>query len=242
MGIVVRRIGWAGLLISMSALPAAAQPELDPALDRCSGGTRERLVFLETHLDGEQRYAYWWWQGWNGVYVGGMAIQSVRAGFEGDDGEQADLVVSAVKAGIGLTRNLLRPPPAKEGTRELRGLSTATERDCEQRLARAEEILRRNAAAARRERRSWIPHAANLGLNLAGALIVTQGFDEASGWGSAALGFAVGEARIWSYPWRAGGALAEYERRFPASGLPPSPQTSLQVEPWGSGVQVVLRY
>ena len=121
-------------------------------------------------------------------------------------------------------------------------MPTSTPEGCAQRLARAEQILRENAARSRRERRSWIPHAGNLALNLAGAVIVAKAFDESSGWASGALGFAVGEARIWSYPWQARGALTEYERRFPASGVPRPPDTTWRLEPWGAGAQVGVRY
>src|SRR5690606_14009632 len=138
-------------------------------------------------------------------------------------GERADLVVSAAKAGIGLARTVWRPPSARRGADELRELPTGTPEACAARLALAEAILRRNAAESAARRRSWVPHLANLGLNLAGALIVAEGFDEPDWWVSGALGFAVGEVQIWSHPWQAGTALADYERRFPASGVPRAP-------------------
>ena len=150
--------------------------------------------------------------------------------------------MSAVKAGVGLTDNLLRPTPDKDGTRELRTIPTSDAQGCARRLARAEEILRENAADSHKRRFSWKAHAANLGLNLAGALIVAKGFDEPSGWTSGALGLAVGEGRIWSYPWQAPGVLSEYERRFPKSGVPQPPETSWRIEPWGGGVRVVVHY
>ena len=230
------------LLATGAAAPAAAEPESDPALAHCAGETGERLRFLESRLDGHARYADLWWKGWSGVYVGGIVVSGARAGFEGDRGERADLIVTAAKSGIGLARNLWSSPPARLGATELAGLPTDTAEACAQRLARAEEILHRNAQDARDERRSWIPHLANLALNLAGAVIVAEGFDEQDGWTSGALGFAVGEARIWSHPWQAGGTLDEYRRRFPASGVPQAPATTWQLESWGAGARLTLRY
>ena len=108
---------------------------------------------------------------------------------------------------IGLAENLIRPPRAKDGTRDLSKIATSTPAGCAQRLARAEEILRENAAQAH-ERISWKAHAGNVALNLAGALVVAEGFgDEKSAWQSGALGFVVGEGRIWSYPWHARSTL-----------------------------------
>jgi len=239
----VVRSGWAlALLVAGAAAPAAGETDRDRALARCAGETGQRLRFLESRLDGHARYADLWWKGWTGVFAGGIVVSGVRAGFEGDRGERADLVVTAAKSAIGLARNLWAPPPARLGARELAGMPTDTADGCARRLARAEEILHRNVEDAREGRRSWIPHVANLALNLAGALIVAEGFDEADGWTSGALGFAVGEARIWSHPWQAGGTLAEYRRRFPASGVPQAPATSWHLESWGAGARVTVRY
>jgi hypothetical protein len=238
----MHRILVAALLLALAAPAAAKEVAVDPALERCGGDTGARLRFLETNLEDDRRYADLWWKGWTTVFVSGIVVQGARAGFEGHEGQRADLIVSAAKSGIGLARSLWSPPPARRGAAELQGISTDTPAGCAERLARAEEILRRNAEDGRSERRSWIPHLGNLGLNLAGALIVTQGFGERDGWGSAALGFAVGEVRIWSYPWQAGNALEEYEQRFPASGLPATPPTTWHFEPWGAGARVTLRY
>jgi hypothetical protein len=238
-------IEWALILALGGCAPAlAADPDRAPAAPRalCESGTEARLRFLEEHLEGRRTYADLWWKGWNTVYAGGIVVEGVRAGLEDDRGERADRIVGAVKSGIGLAQNLWSPPPARLGASELDDLPTDSPEGCAQRLARAEEILRRNAEASHDERRSWIPHLGNLGLNLAGALIVAKGFDERSGWGSGALGFAVGEVRIWSYPWHAGGALEEYERRFPASGVPQGPPTTWRIESWAGGARVVLRY
>jgi len=220
----------------------AEAPAPDPALERCAGDTGARLRFLEASLAGDRRYADLWWKGWSTVFAGGIVVQGTRAGFEGDEGQRADLIVSAAKASIGLARSLWSPPPARLGATELEAMPTATAEDCAERLARAEEILRRNARKTASERRSWIPHAANLGLNLAGAVIVAEGFDEKDGWVSGAIGLAVGEGRIWSYPWQATNALAEYERRFPASGVPHSPPMTWHFESWGAGARLTLRY
>jgi hypothetical protein len=234
-------LAWIALVV-LPARVAIAGDDTDAALDRCERDTRDRLQFLESRLDSNGTYANGWWIGWTAVYSAGIAVEGARAGLTDDGGKRADAVVSAVKAGIGLTDNFVRPPPAKRGTRELRTISTSEPDGCARRLARAEEILHENAADSRKRRFSWKAHAANLGLNLAGALIVAKGFDESSGWTSGAVGLVVGEGRIWSYPWQPPGVLAEYERRFPKSGVPQPPETSWRLEPWGGGVRLVVNY
>ena len=231
-------------VLGLAASPAARadEPPLDPALARCTGEVGERLRFLEGRLEDERRYANLWSKGWNAVYASGLVVQGTRAGFEESQGERADLIVAAVKSSIGLARGLWAPPPARLGASELATLPGDGPAACAERLAEAERLLRRNADEARSERRGWLPHAANLALNLAGAVVVAQGFDESDGWVSGAIGFAVGEARIWSYPWRAEGALAAYERRFPASGVPREAPATWHFEPWGAGARVTLRY
>jgi hypothetical protein len=144
-------------------------------------------------------------------------VSSVQAGFEDDGGERADQVVNAVKSGIGLTRNLVAPPVIRKAPQDLAAIDPAAPDGCARRLARAEEILVRAAEQAQRERRAWLPHLGNLALNLVGAVIVAEGFDEGSGWSSGAIGLAVGEVRIWSYPWHAQETKRDYEQRFPPS-------------------------
>jgi len=236
------RLGWLVpmLLAALPASRAKAGANGDP--ESCTGDTGERLQFLEGDLDDKRTYADRWWKAWSAVYVAGIAVEGTSAGLADDSGARADHVVSAAKAGIGLTHNLLRPPPARLGTRDLEQISTRTEDGCTERLARAEAILRENAEASRKNRFAWKPHLANLALNLGGAVIVAEGFHEPRGWASGAVGLAVGELRIWTYPWQADGAWKEYQRRFPASGVPQEPATSWHIEPSDGGARLVVDY
>jgi hypothetical protein len=187
----------------------------DPALASCDAESAARLRFLEPRLAAQARYAGRWWWTWNAVYVGGIGYGAAAAGFGDERGERAGDAVDAVKSAIGLGRNLLAPPVAREGVKALHAMEPRQPGVCAARLAAAEDLLERAAQQAHRERRSWRVHLGNLALNLAGAIVVAEGFDEGSGWGSGALGFVVGEIRIWTYPWQAERTRTEYERRFP---------------------------
>jgi hypothetical protein len=210
-------LGLLGLAASgCASLGGGPLPAIDPALARCDPAIAARLRFLEPRLADHARYARRWWMAWNGVYAGGIVFSGTMAGIEDGRGERADGVVSVAKSAIGLSENLLAPPTAKTGVEPLRAIATASPRGCERRLALAEELLRRHVADARKQRHSLGPHLENLALNLAGALIVAEGYDEGSGWSSGALGLVVGEIHIWTYPAQAEDTLKEYERRFRA--------------------------
>lgn len=187
----------------------------DPALLRCEAHVASRLRFLEPRLDSHARYARRWWWAWNGVFGGGIVFGAASAASADGRGERANQGVDAVKSVIGLAQNVLAPPVAREGVEALRALDPSRPGACAERLARAEDLLARAAQDAR-GRRGWRPHLANLALNLAGAVIVAEGFDEGTGWSSGLIGLVVGEIEIWSRPWQAEATLEEYERRFPA--------------------------
>ena len=52
-----------------------------------------------------------------------------------------------------------------------------------------------------------------------------------------ALDIAIGEAQIWSQPWRAPGDLRDYDATFPSrAGI------SWELQPMGTGVQLAIRF
>lgn len=204
----------------------------------CAPDVRERLAFLEQRLDDRRTYADRWWKIWTATYGTGTIVQSVRAGLEDDTGERADYTVGAVKALYGTVWLLRAPPTARRGADAMRAVATTGPAGCAERLQVGERLLRENAREAE-SRWSWKRHLANVAINVAGGVIVAEGFDESDGWISAGIGIAVGEAMTWSRPWRADDDLVEYEHRFdPGRASRPT----WHVSPWGRGVRVGLRF
>jgi hypothetical protein len=212
------------------------------ALGRCSGGTAERLHFIEDRLEVRRPYAQYWWLGWTGFYGLGAIVQSAQAPFEGDDSRQADLVVSAVKASFGVTRLLIWPPTAKAGADAMRVVEPTDESQCRERLRIGEELMRKNARESE-SRWDWKRHAGNVGINVAGALIVAEGWDDPwRGWRSAGIGIAVGEVFTFSHPWKADDDLAEYDEKFGQSADLNPKKISWDIAPRLGGVAFQLKF
>lgn len=204
----------------------------------CGPESEARLLWLIDRLDSRERYADLWWRGWIGIYSIGAAVEGARAGVEDDRGKRADYIVSAVKAVGGVTRLYFMRPTARLGADPLRATPLANEADCRARVEQGETLLEKAAHESDR-RWNWKAHAWNVGVNMAGAVIVAEGFDESDGWWSGAVGVAVGEAMLWSHPWKGEGDLAEYQARFEHHGATP---TSWNVVPYGNGLRLVARF
>jgi hypothetical protein len=225
--------------VLLTALGAPAGAET-PGFDACDANTAMRLSFIEKRLDAHRRHNAYWWKGWTTVYAAGIVVEGARAGMEDDKGKRADYVVGAAKSVLGTAQLLLDPPVGRHGAEPLQALPASDPESCARRLAAAEALLRTSAEESR-ERFSWQAHVANVALNLAGALIVTQGFDEKRGWTSGALGVAVGEAMLWSRPWRADEDLAEYED-FVARQAGARPRPTWRLVADGHSARIEIRY
>ncbi len=225
------------LILGMAAVVWAD----DVSLARCSDGTAERLRFVEDRLEERRPYANYWWMGWTGFYGIGAVVSSVQAGTEDDEGKRADYVVSAVKATFGVGRLVLFPPTAKAGAAAMRDVAPSDETACRERLRIGEELMRTNARETA-SRWSWKRHAAIVGINVAGGLIVAEGFDEPRGWRSAGIGIGVGEIMTFSFPWKAEHDLDEYEQKFGATTDYSARKISWAVAPFPGGLAFGMQF
>ncbi len=238
-----RTLRWsllAGSLFFTFAAGTARADDQDPKLldvSACSEGSRARLEWLVERLESRELYADIWWKGWLGFYSIGVVYQSVQASIDDDDGHQADDIVGAVKALIGVTRLVFVRPTARLGADPLQVATPPSEEVCLQRVAEGEELLRK-AAKESDQRWDWKPHTFNVALNLAGALVATQAFGAHKGWTSMGIGIAVGEAMIFSHPWKGKSDLEEYQAAF----SPSTPQTSWSIQPYHAGLRLNVSF
>ena len=240
-----RRRPWSGPTLGLcfasmlGALPSSTAAQASPG-GVCAADTAAKLAFLEEKLEAGRPHARYWWGGFTAFYGIGVVVTSTQAALEDDAGHRAVDVVSAVKALFGTTRLLVAPPSAKEGNAPMVAVSLAEPGGCERRLQVGEELLRRNAKEANRWY-SWKAHAANVGVNVAGAVIAGEGWGERrDAWTSAAIGIVVGEVMNYLHPWQARGDLEEYERRF--APVPTGESVSWHVVPHWGGARLEVRF
>jgi hypothetical protein len=225
------------LALLVGALPTVA-PAADP-LEHCDANHAERIRFIESRLEQRRTYADYWWKGWTAGYGAGTVVEAVLAGTEDRKGRQADYAVSAAKAAFGTARLILYPPSARLGADPMRAIDPVNDAACQQRLEVGEGLLRQNAKESE-ARWDWKRHLANVAINVAGGLIVAEGFDEDRGWTSMGVGIAVGEAMTFSHPWKSDDDLADYEQRF--AGAPPPSHVSFSIGPWRQGAALRIAF
>jgi len=229
------------LLISLAPTLAGAETIATPAvsLDRCAGDDAARVRFLEDRLDARRTYADYWWKGWMGAYGLGTVIEAVQASTHDDEGRKADYAISAGKALFGTVRVALTPPTARVGADPMRAVEPVDAATCRQRVEVGEELLRKSARESE-ARWDWKRHAANVAINVAHGIIVSQAFDDDRAWGSAGVGIVVGELMTFSHPWHGDDDLTDYEQKF--GGLPPAQRVSFSIAPWNQGARVLVRF
>ncbi|HYD47079.1 MAG TPA: hypothetical protein VEB21_01960, partial [Terriglobales bacterium] len=150
-------------------------------------------------------------------------------------------IVGAVKATGGVVSQLIRGSATADGADPVRELPSATAEDRLYRLAVAEHQLRARAKESD-GRFSLLRHGMNVAVNVAGAMIVWQGFEARTrAWRSAATGIAVGEIMIWTIPWYGRSELEQYEQRHNVR-VPQGPRVSWGIAPSLNGASVQLRF
>jgi hypothetical protein len=244
----MNRIHLIALLLSLCAVQMpeptwaqTAETEAAGLFERCDGDTAARIRFLEQSLDDNSTYAQYYFGGWLGFYTIGLGVSSYNAA-NNERGERAVQIASAVKAVGGIGRILFWQPSARFGADSSRSMPVNNQADCSLRLQKAEEQLRTNAHESDR-RWGWKAHVFNAALHVTGAVIVGEVWGaRKDAWAQAGLGTVIGEAVIWTHPWQANDTIEEYERRFPASGLPPEPRVSWGLAPTLGGAGLYVRF
>ncbi|MGH6903237.1 MAG: hypothetical protein ACREIR_10905, partial [Geminicoccaceae bacterium] len=141
--------------------PGAARTSLsDAEIER-------RLDFIEQRLDASKRHARIWYWSWLTMNGGATVALSVASAIADDADDRAAYIPQAALAALGVADlTVIRPLQARLGAEPIRNLPDATRAQRLHKLERAEALLRGNAERAE-ERRSWLLHLANFGLNAA---------------------------------------------------------------------------
>lgn len=196
-----------------------------------------RLAFLEASIARQRTHATIWWTSFVATYGLGLVVQSARAAETDDPAARADFTISSIKAVGGLVRLLSSPMGGIESF-EPSALGRTSDPGARVRMLREGERVLRHNAERTEALHVWYAHAINVGVNLAGALVLAIGFDDTSRAAVSGLtGIAVGELQILTAPWEADDDLLAYDRLGR-----PSLDLHVGLAPYGIGPGLVATF
>lgn len=221
-----------GLIVAVVLLAsgaAAAQtcpiPDgADPALEGFDAQTR--FQFIDARLAADARTARTFNLGWGWGFLGASAAQAGVGLWQPidyiNDDRSLSLYVGAGKAFIGSASQFIRPAKVRRATWDPADPCGS--------VARAEAAMRWTARIEGRKG-GWLGRAEGLALNLAALAILGFGFDLwTEGLISTAVGLAVGEVRLYTYPRGAMRAKAAY-RAGDVTATPPARTRAWDITP-----------
>ncbi|MBN1894133.1 hypothetical protein JW906_06545 [bacterium] len=221
-------------VMGLQVMPVSSQQAVPDSL------VRERLGFIRNALESGKPRASLWWNGWL-IGYGAATIGQAAVGMTAEDQRtRQDMALGAATTGLGVIGQLLYPMTPSSAPGLLSGISETTPGERSEKLAAAEDLLRKSAARER-EGRSWQTHAITGLVNLGGGLVTWLGFKRSiwDGVGYFVLNTAITEAQIWTQPTRAVRDEEEYIRRRAGGrtdGLTHKIHVSFGIVPGGIGI------
>ncbi len=229
--------------VPWTAVAADREAAISGELSRLTNRELERrLAFLETRFRAQQTYARYWQTGFTSAWATGAVLGTVEASLSSEPDNRVPAIVTAAKAAIGTTKLLVSPHPARLGAAPLE-IQRETRRATLEARVRAGERQLLAIEHKAHERRSWVAHAANIGLNaLGGGIIVAVG-NPSDAIQNVGLGILFGEVMLWSMPKRGIEDLQDY-RVFVSESVrrPVEPATSVVIAPMSRGARVEIRF
>ena len=239
MGRSTAAFGIAALLIGGMCLPARATEATPSPAAMSASELGARLHFLEQRLNAGQPTALAWEWGWTGLH----AVEFTRNMSDAINADEGDnrvrAIVDAAKSGLATVQmGLLLGDPlgAGDGAGPMWAVPGDDRAARLQRLAVGERQLMANAERAE-TRYSVSRHLVTVGANLLGGAAILAFGVSRDAVRSTLVGLAVGEAQIWSQPWRATADLRDYRATFPKT-----PEITWELRPMGSGLQLAIHF
>jgi hypothetical protein len=216
---------------ALSQVPFSVPGDLDDLPD---SEVEARLDFLTERLDAGRFSAAAWQYGWSGFYAVGTLTNGIQLLTAGDTDGRVVSLVDGLKSVGALAVLVTDPLPARLGADPVRAVPESASR---YRLAVGERQLVENYVRAE-SRYSLQRHLEGVTTNLIGGAFIWAFGDSSDALRSTLVGIAVGEAQIWSQPWRASGDLRDYRAAFPATLA----NLEWELRPMGTGVQLAFRF
>jgi hypothetical protein len=167
-------------------------------------GVRENLERIRLAFERGKPASDRWWTGWL-VGYGAATVAQGAVGLTSDDRDtREDMALGAATTLLGALGQVVSPMVSSSAPDRFSEMRESTPEERLEKLARAEDLLKR-CADREREGRSWKMHALTGAVNLAGGLVVWLGFKRTAEEGALnfALNTLVTEAQIWTQPVRA---------------------------------------
>ena len=196
-------IGVALLLSIFTVSPVLAAEEIPQDYEL-------RMEFIENSLEANRKHSRYWQYGWSSFF-GASAVTYTALWLNSDDSDDSiNYSLSALKSTLALGEMLWRPHPGRHGAERLRSLPENGPEQKLERLDFGEDVMRKSSNRYT-SLRTWKPHLIVIGVNAVfGAAIAAFG-DEGDGAVSAAVGIAMGEAKLWTQPSRPVDDWNEYQ-------------------------------
>jgi hypothetical protein len=206
---------------------------------------KERIDYIQNVLDGGEKGAKLWWNGWLIGYSAATVVQGAVLITSNDKSTREDMTTGAVTTLLGAVGQLITPMVPAKAPEELKRMAGETNEERTVKLAYAEELLKRSALREK-SGRSWQTHAVAGVVNLSSGLITWLGFKRTiwAGIGNFALNTAVTEAQIWTQPTKAMRDYEDYCQKYipgnTTGRLKPDVDWYVGVYPGGLGIRVVF--
>ncbi len=241
----MRSIARSVLLVSVvlfAAGPSAAQQgALSGDLSGLSNAEIDsRVAFLTERLQDGKRNATFWQEGFTVGWTVGAGLGTAQAILANSSETRANGIVTAVKAAIGVTRLVVWPHPGRLGAEPILAIEGDSREARLARLEAGENQLARTKKYAS-SRTDWLPHVANVGLNLAGGGVLLGVGRTSDALVSAGIGIVFGELLIWTSPARSVQDVEDYRRDFVAT-VPSSPEVAWRLAPRMGGGAIEVSF
>jgi len=191
------------------------------------GEVRERLIYINTSLSEGQFNANLWYWGWLSGYTAAATVQLSlyfypdKLNKKHPNYARQDMMAGFITTMLGIGGLAIDPMVPGYALCKYRDMPENTPEERLAKLKQAEYWLKKSAKRER-DGRGWLNHVLNFAVNFTAGMVIWLGFDRP--WYDFFItfgpGFAIGEAQIFTQPWRAIDDWQAYQRKYMMASMP----------------------